>query len=555
PPPRCGAPMVYDPAAKVIVMFGGHDGLVRSDLRPSSGLGSRPGGLSDTWLYDVTTRQWRELKTRRRPPAQRLPKLLYDPTSRLVLLVTFAPGAAKGKATSTIWSLDLAKGRWRRRGRQTLPLSLSFQGTYANHTPLWDVVLDEAASLLIFRQNVEVKRVAWEQSAVMRLEVAKLPTEPLGESKPEPPIAPQVLPPDDPAWVAKLKALPANTWTPAKPRSRTATRRDWGNAACDPIHGHVYYFGGGHATYQVNDVAIYAVGANRWVHAPGDHNDFLPPVGWGGIAMGYRGGRHAHHMRNQYVALDGRMYVSTGGQRKWQRYGAIEAGQARQPRYAWFYDLDRGGAWRQLPVGKVTRGKGVDGDWGAVHVVDPAGRILGFAGYRKAYYSYRWPELFVSVYDIYRNELDVRKVPAPFPWRWPEARPFCYLAGKGRVFFYEYLYDKAKAKAIRHHTWVYDVKANRFIDLKPKRQPPGIATTVEYIPAQDAVFAVIDRKSQWVYSFARNTWAELPLAGAKPGFPGPYGQIVYAAKYGVLVTPRDGTRVMRPDVTKARWDD
>jgi len=73
------------------------------------------------------------------------------------------------------------------------------------------------------------------------------------------------------------------------------------------------------------------------------------------------------------------------------------------------------------------------------------------------------------------------------------------------------------------------------------------------MPDQDAVFAVINRNQQWVYSFQKNTWAELPVAGAKVPFARPYGQVVYCAKYGVLVCPRGGTFIIRPDVGRAKW--
>jgi len=557
PPPRCGAPMVYDPISKAIVLFGGHSGLVRADIRPSGHLGSRPGALNDTWLYDVRTRQWRELKTEARPPVRHVPKLLFDPASKRVLLVTFNPATRRPKApaSSDIWSLDVVEGRWSYRGRQPWPGPLSYRSTYAARSPVFNLALDESRGVLVFTQNVAVDRVAWEETTVMRLDASQLAVKPAPPFEPDPPIVPQVIPPDDPAQVARLKALPPNTWTAAKPASRTATRRDWGNAACDPVRGWVVYFGGGHSTYQVNDVAIYAVGANTWVHAAGDHNDLLPPVGWGGVTMGYRGGKHAHHQRNQYVAVDGRMVVGTGGVKKVNRHGLVEAGRKAGPRYVWFYDVDRGGVWRQQTIDTVTRGEGVDGVWGAAHVADPSGRIFGFVGDQSGHhYCQKFPNFTVSIYDVYRNTLEVRSVPKPRPWRWPECRPFCYLAGKDRVFFYEYIHDRKAGPALSHRTMVYDVQGNAFVDLKPKRQPPGLANTVVFLPDQDAVFAVIDRKAQWVYSFKRNTWAPLPLAGARIRFTGPYSQVVYSAKYGVLVTPRDGTLLMRPDVSKAQWE-
>ena len=143
-------------------------------------------------------------------------------------------------------------------------------------------------------------------------------------------------------------------------------------ASVDPVRSLVCYFGGGHSSNQFNDVAVYAVGANRWLHTAGEANDWVPPVGWGGLTMGLHGGPHAHHQRNTYVALDGRVWRSVGtGSRRW----SPEAEKRARPRYAWFWDIDRGGVWRMQKIAKVTLGEGVPGTWGQPHVVDPAGQV------------------------------------------------------------------------------------------------------------------------------------------------------------------------------------
>ena len=72
----------------------------------------------------------------------------------------------------------------------------------------------------------------------------------------------------------------------------------------------------GNHTVEINQLAT----AERWVHTAGEANDWVPPVGWGGITMGLHGGPHAHHQRNTYVALDGRVFRSVGtGSRRWSR--------------------------------------------------------------------------------------------------------------------------------------------------------------------------------------------------------------------------------------------
>jgi hypothetical protein len=330
--------------------------------------------------------------------------------------------------------------------------------------------------------------------------------------------------------VEKLKNLPANTWTET---GRRIGDRAWGNVACDPVRGHIYYFGGGHSSYQVNDAAIYVLGANQWSFAAGDHNDYIPPSCWGGIAMGYRGGEFAHHQRNAYVAVDGRMFVSVHGP-------------------AWFYDVDRGGVWRYRPLDKRTVEKGALGE-SAVHLVAPDGRVFGFGG-RNMISRMARPHpnrSGFSVYDSYANTLTIRDVKPPFPGYLYENRPVCTISDRNAIFYYQ-----GKGPV----TWLFDIETATFKNLEPKRQPPsGDVRVAEYIDGQNAVLAVITNRAKkkraehWVYSFKKNTWAPMKYNGKAAGVSGPYGQLAYVAKYGVFVNlPR--AQVMRPDVSAVDWD-
>jgi hypothetical protein len=553
PTPRCGTPLVYDPKNEVLVMFGGHSGLVRTDI----GARARPGALNDTWLYDVTKRQWRELDTERRPPPTLWPKLAYDPASGLALLVTRTPPWAnrKEERSLTLWGLDVARAEWRKLHEQPWTWDYSHGHATGWRPDPFEVALDPRARLLLLTQNVRENRRPVEQIFAFRLDVSKLQPEPAPAWQPPPPVKPIEIPPDDPAWVRKLESLSANTWIHAKPPRETADR-GWGILGADPLRGWAVYFGGGHATYQVNNPDVYVVGANRWVTTAGEHNDWVPPVGWGGVTMGYRGGRHAHHQRNEYVALDGRMYWSVGTRsRRWR----AEEEKRPGPRHSWFFDIDRGGVWRQVEIAKVVLGKGVPGTYGKPCVTFPDGRVISFGGALEPYDGRFFAgENYAGIFDIYRNTLTMKAVPPPSPGIVYECRPFCALADRNQVFFYECVVRDKKIE--RQRTWLYDVAANRFRDLKPKRHPtvaeePG---TVLYLEGQNAVFAVLGRDRQWAYSFEHNTWAELPLQSDGPmAFAGPYSQTVYVAKHGVLVNvgwASRGTAVMRADVRGLNWN-
>lgn len=530
PPPRCAAPMVYDAKNKVIILFGGLNGLVRTDLE-NHGRDPEARGLNDTWLYDVTTRQWHEASTANRPPAQRQPLVVFNERANVALLVTRGVNDKK-QPTVTLWSFDAARKEWSRLHDEPWPHAVRDTANLA---------FDEAAQTLVLTQGPD--------TFVFRLAVDQLRPTPAPKEVSLQPLVPQQMPADDRDWLAKVKSLPANQWIHPRP-PREADTRDWGNAAVDPIRGWVYYFGGGHSTYQVNDVAIYSVGANRWVHAAGDHNDPVPPVNWDGVAMGMRGGPPAGHQRNSYVAFDGRLFVNpTFHSRRWD----AEVAKLPGARVAWFYDFDRGGVWRQRPIADVVLGPGVPGSYGRANLSDPSGKILGFAGHLEPYDGrFFSKEAYFSSFDIDANTLTVKKIPEPTPGWVGEGRPYCLLPDKGQVFFYEYRPGGG------HATWIYDIKANRFVDLKPKNQPPGDPRTVEYLNGQDAVFAIIGKGEQWVYSFKHNNWQPLPLASDGPiGFASPYAQLVYVPRYDVLVNTGSASRgvaIMRPDVKALKWE-
>jgi hypothetical protein len=554
PTVRSVAPMVYDAKNKCIVMFGGDSGRIRTDLATRAEHIAGDRRLNDTWLYDCKTRQWKNVSKPQRPPRQQAPNLVYDPDSGLSLLVTLTGNRWNKRIPRkiTLWSFDAAKRQWALRTEQ------DWDGEI---TDWYSAGLDAKKKLLVICQTSKADQVSW----AMKLNVKSMASKPAPALKILPPETPTAIPPDDPAWTAKLKSLPANKWIGAKP-SREASRRDWGNIACDPVRGWLVFFGGGHSTYQGTDVVIYVLGANKWVHQAGGHNDSVPRVGWGGYHMGARGSTNAGHMRNQYVAIDGRMYVNSGygSQLKPRTYGSslrifteTEIVSLPDKPYAWFYDVDRGGVWRQLSteiegeLPKPSRGRRP----GLPMVVDARGKVysIRLTGQR---YSNVTNGAFFTGYDIYKRKTMLRPIPKPWPARPPESRPFCMLPDKNQIFFQD---CDPKKKLFR--TWVYDIKTNRFIDLKAANQPQGTACGTVYLEDQNAVLVALNtggRKfEQWVYSFKRNKWAPLPFAidsgSSKYFFKAPYTQMDYVAKYNVVINYNGRTSVMRVDLGKINF--
>src|SRR5438034_5824026 len=70
PPPRFNHTMTFDPASQKLVVFGGRTGS---------------GTLGDTWVYDLGTKAWHEVKTPPSPAARFGQAAAYDPGLRRVL--------------------------------------------------------------------------------------------------------------------------------------------------------------------------------------------------------------------------------------------------------------------------------------------------------------------------------------------------------------------------------------------------------------------------------------------------------------------------------------
>lgn len=95
PEPRVDGTIVYDPAERRILMFGGSASGVRNDL----------------WAYSLTQRRWTELRPDGEKPPARLGHTAVLDTARMRMLVF--GGQASGFFDDT-WAYDLARNRWSR---------------------------------------------------------------------------------------------------------------------------------------------------------------------------------------------------------------------------------------------------------------------------------------------------------------------------------------------------------------------------------------------------------------------------------------------------------
>ena len=95
PPVRYDHTLTLDPANNKLVLFGGREGSQT---------------LGDTWIYDLTSRAWRAVKSSAAPEARFGHAAAYDAKSRRVLI--FA-GQASGFFTD-VWAFDTSAEKWQK---------------------------------------------------------------------------------------------------------------------------------------------------------------------------------------------------------------------------------------------------------------------------------------------------------------------------------------------------------------------------------------------------------------------------------------------------------
>jgi hypothetical protein len=263
PPPRALAPMVFDPATKKIVLFGG-DRLDQLD--------------ADTWVYDCATRTWEE----RRPAVSPAPRfghaLLHLPKSGTIALLG---GMTYTSSTSyqamlyrplpfEMWTYDVAGNEWRlvRRWESGAPVQHPTVAACA-------AASDDDTVLFIGRGEKGATHAAWtcqaDATAHDAAGTAEFGVKPgtltfrTGAFDPAWYVK-DVPAPDEAAAAALLKDLPPNQWValqaPRWPENRQGG--GWSTAALDTDREQILHLGGGHSSYFGNDVAHYDIRTGRW---------------------------------------------------------------------------------------------------------------------------------------------------------------------------------------------------------------------------------------------------------------------------------------------------
>jgi hypothetical protein len=269
PLPRCTSPMVYDPATKSMVLFGGYD---------------QASALNDTWVYHCKERRWEKREPDPSPP----PMLAHAaaPVGPGKVLV-IGSNALLGKGTQSsswdpkeTWLYDVAKNHWQPLGAMKLPCQWMTAAYSAKLGVVFLVSMSPTGrKTFAFRYDPSAPNDAKANGKANGKDDANRTGAPAGtrwfkyrDQKDSLEAAPK---PDRQAHLAVLAKLPANRFVDADPPGLLLAKT-WSGATIDTDRSEVIYMGGGHSGYSGNDVAVYSIADNRWtLDAPPRFPPFL----------------------------------------------------------------------------------------------------------------------------------------------------------------------------------------------------------------------------------------------------------------------------------------
>jgi hypothetical protein len=247
PPPRCNAPIVYDPATRSMVLFGGTD---------------QAAALNDTWVFDCGRGRWERREPAVAPPPMAAPAAAVLPGGGRVLVcgndarAVRLHHASASSAVKQTWIYDVARDAWTpaHDGLKLPGYRWLTAACAARHGVVLMTAFGPERRTYAFRYD----------PAAAAATPAGAPPGTVAWKYPEQKASLEAAPAPDPeAHAAFLDGLPANRFVDAAPPGMLISKT-WSTAVADTDRGEVLYVGGGHSGYSGNDIARYRVANNRW---------------------------------------------------------------------------------------------------------------------------------------------------------------------------------------------------------------------------------------------------------------------------------------------------
>lgn len=293
------ASMCYDAGNDRVMLFGG-------------GLATNPSGAAPTWFYDCTRNIWERPKLDVEPPPRCNGPIVYDPTSRRMVLFG---GYNQAAALNDTWVYDCDANRWEQRKSQSAPPPM--EAPAVTLLPNGRVLVCGNDARLVRRDHLystsavkqtwvfDIKQNTWTpihadlklqgytwltadsskkhdvvlmvafgperrtyalryDPAAPAIELNGSPSDTVAWKYPEQKGSLEQAPPPSPEAHAKLlSAMPPNKFVNVEPPGLLISKT-WSTAVIDTDRSEVFYLGGGHSGYSGNDIARYNIANNRW---------------------------------------------------------------------------------------------------------------------------------------------------------------------------------------------------------------------------------------------------------------------------------------------------
>jgi hypothetical protein len=505
PPQRANSRLVYDPANKQVVLFGGD----RLDQL-----------TSDTWTFDVVAQKWQEKKPAQAPSPRGGHALVWLAKAKKILLIggyelTSAVGYVETPyrpLPADAWAYDVAANRWTlvkhcepREGPELL--ANFFTSAAANEKD--EVVL------------LDAKRGAW----VLQVDASLANVEQTKKYAVAPGAVQKRSGPHDPAWyredvpaadpakvAADLKALPANEWvqrpTPKLPRPNM----DWGSAAFSPELDLIIRFSGGHSAYSGTAPQVYGVKTDRY------SIPFAPE-----LPLEYVFSNDQVHGEWSFQGnpwMTGHTYKSTGYDPN------LKCLVFAPHEYLYFFD-PLAGKWSR----SAAKNPYQPDFYNVTVCATPAGAVV-WGDKREGGGAGLWR------IDSASRSFKALPLTGTLPQKSPDQHGLAYDSARNRLLFFSRV-DKNKGNVT-----AYDFKSGEAKWLDPAGQERAAnlpSRETVYIPEFDLVLIGAriphEDKLLWAaYDCAKNAWLGLELSGADPIGKGT-GKSVFNNSMGLMYDP------------------
>jgi hypothetical protein len=468
PPPRMCTRMVTDTIRNQLILFGGD---------------SQTHYLADTWIFDLATRTWREVKAPG-PPPRAGHFTVFHPASGHVVV----GGGYNRTDLTDLWAFNPVSSTWTRLAPQ-VPTGFYLTADLDPETQTLLLVTSTRAP-----RDRSTCNILFPHRTTYSLSLNAAIFRPAGAGALEHPLPKRVL------------ATPF-----------LAPTRTWGTAAFDTRRGRILYWGGGHCGYEGSDVDIYDAATRTWSpeSTPPSSTERLWNHGVRPGGITFRGEPWMDHGRRVYaydpvadrLVMVRPILLTAGYQPDWlrayPRYSVVApdavVSQPSAENYwaTWTYDLARR-SWQLAGPALPGLDTLVTTPLGVMAVNVNWRTRLNDAGYQLPW-SPANPPVDYAVY-LYRQNRWQRLSEGPSPQNLYELTSLAFDAKRNLVILHG-------GGALRNELWTFS-PATRLWTLRNSSGPTATREAV-YLPTRDLFVTLGDGLQAWNPS--TNEWKPLNL--------------------------------------------